>query len=85
MSFGDKKAASVALPATTYLRRAQVAEKFNVSVRTVERWAFGDGGPPFAMMGRVSLYPESELEAWARSRLRKSTVSPSRLAVDKAA
>ena len=76
MSIGDKKVSTVAGLATSYLRRSQVAEKFNVSVRTVERWATADGGPPFAIMGRVSLYPENELEAWARSRLRASINSP---------
>ena len=56
-----------------YCRRAEVAERLKVSVRTVERWAVEGGGPPFVLIGRIPLYPVNTLDAWMRARLVTST------------
>jgi hypothetical protein len=56
-----------------YLRRIQVARKFNVSVRTVERWAIAGGGPPFVSVGGIRLYPEHLADEWALARVVTST------------
>jgi excisionase family DNA binding protein len=58
---------------TAYLRRQDVAARLGVSVRTVERWALDGGGPPMVVVGNIRFYPESDLEAWLRSRLSAST------------
>ena len=58
---------------TNYLRRVQAAQKTGLSVRTMERLAIDGGGPPFAIVGRIPLYPEDELDAWLRARLVTST------------
>lgn len=68
-----------------YLRRSAVAKKIGVSVRTVERWAIDGGGPPFAVIGRITVYPEDALDDWLRSRLVTSTSAETVAAKGKAA
>lgn len=54
-------------------RRAEVARRLGVSIRTVERWAVSGGGPPFKVVGGACLYPVAALEAWASTGLVGST------------
>jgi hypothetical protein len=56
-----------------YLRRLDAAKRLGISVRSLERLAVDGGGPPFAMIGRIPLYPEAELHEWMRARLVTST------------
>ena len=55
------------------LRRAEVARRLGVSVRSVERWAVVGGGPPFKIVGGTCLYPVAALERWASTGLVGST------------
>jgi hypothetical protein len=59
-----------------FLRRKAVPrylkEKHDLSLseNTLAKWACtSSDGPPFRLFGRVPLYPEDELDAWAESRL----------------
>jgi hypothetical protein len=56
-----------------YCRRADVAKRLKVSVRTVERWALGGDGPPFVVLGRIPIYPVRALDDWMKARLVTST------------
>jgi predicted site-specific integrase-resolvase len=47
----------------TFLRKRQVAERYNVTTRTVERWAEDGRLPPPIYRGIVPLWDLSELEA----------------------
>ncbi len=52
-------------------RRA--AELLGMSRRTLEKWRGEGNGPPFLKLGRRVLYATADLEAWVRSRRRRST------------
>jgi predicted DNA-binding transcriptional regulator AlpA len=50
-----------------------LADYLEVSVRTVERWRITGGGPDFVPISRnVVRYLPSDVDAWLRSRARKS-------------
>lgn len=55
-----------------YLTGKQCAERLQMSERTLANWRVQGKGPPFVKKGRVR-YPESELVAWMREGLCKST------------
>lgn len=71
-----------------YLRRREAAEyvveKYNVpcSPKTLAKLAcVSSEGPPFRKAGRFPLYPISELDSWAKSKigpLRRSTADADR-------
>ena len=55
---------------TTHLCRRQLAERLNVSKRSVERWWTEGGGPKGLRLGnRRIVYPLAEVEAWEAERL----------------
>ena len=47
----------------TFLRNRQVAERYNIVTRTVDRWASDGRLPPPMWRGRVPLWDLDELEA----------------------
>jgi hypothetical protein len=47
----------------TFLRRRQVAARYNITTRTVDRWASDGRLPPPMLRGRVPLWDLDELEA----------------------
>jgi predicted site-specific integrase-resolvase len=47
----------------TFLRKRQVAERYNIVTRTVDRWASDGRLPPPMWRGRVPLWDLDELEA----------------------
>ncbi len=50
------------------------AAKFiGVSRRTLEKWRYVGGGPPYLKLGRRVLYSMSDLEVWVKGRERFST------------
>jgi predicted site-specific integrase-resolvase len=49
-------------PLKTFLRKRQVAERYNVTTRTVERWSEDGRLPPPIYRGIVPLWDLSELE-----------------------
>ena len=55
---------------TKHLCRRQLAERLNVSQRTIERWWLQGDGPKGLRMGaRRIVYPLVEVEAWESQRL----------------
>jgi predicted DNA-binding transcriptional regulator AlpA len=53
-----------------HLCRRQLAERLNVSQRTVERWWLDGDGPKGLRLGaRRIVYPLREVEAWEARRL----------------
>ncbi|MXY39682.1 MAG: helix-turn-helix domain-containing protein [Rhodospirillaceae bacterium] len=58
---------------TTYLNTREAAAHLRLSMRTLDRYRVSGDGPVFLKFGgRVRYLPE-DLDAWARSRRRKST------------
>jgi DNA-binding transcriptional regulator YiaG len=56
-----------------HLTPAMLAERLNVSLRSVERWRVSGEGPRYIRAGaRRILYPVPEVEAWEASRLHAS-------------
>jgi hypothetical protein len=51
----------------------RVAKRLECSERTLERHRAVGDGPPYIKLGALIRYPDDELEAWIRSRMRFST------------
>ena len=61
---------------TNHLCRRQLAERLNVSQRTIERWWLDGDGPRGLRLGaRRIVYPLVEVEAWESQRLFASRVA----------
>jgi excisionase family DNA binding protein len=58
---------------TAYLTEQQVAERLNVSVRTLRKWRLTGGGPRFRKFGSAVRYSLSDLEAYEEAAARMST------------
>jgi predicted DNA-binding transcriptional regulator AlpA len=55
---------------STHLCRRQLAERLNISQRTVERWWLDGDGPKGLRLGaRRIVYPVREVERWEAERL----------------
>jgi len=56
-----------------HLTPAKLAERLNVSLRSVERWRVTGEGPAYVRAGkRRVMYPVSEVERWEALRLHAS-------------
>lgn len=56
-------------PAAEYLTQAEVARRYKVSERTIERWRLTGDGPPFVRVGlRRVLYRLADCETWLAER-----------------
>ena len=55
-----------------HLRPPELAERLRLSTSTLAHWRVSGEGPRFIKHGRVVLYPEPEVEAWEKSRLRSA-------------
>ena len=49
------------------LTRIEVAERLNVTPRTLYRWELSRTGPPSIKLGRAAYYRREALEAWLLS------------------
>jgi predicted DNA-binding transcriptional regulator AlpA len=59
-----------------HLCRRQLAERLNVSQRTIERWWLEGDGPKGLRLGaRRIVYPLVEVEAWEAQRLFTSRIA----------
>ena len=73
------------LPRMRYLRRIEAAEYvaatwgFPCSPKTLAKLAVIGGGPAFRKAGRIPLYAEADLDAWARTKLGPRVTSTSAL------
>ena len=59
--------------ATIYLNTRQAAVHLGLSTRTLDRFRVSGDGPVFLKFGGRVRYLREDLEAWARTRRRKST------------
>jgi predicted site-specific integrase-resolvase len=59
-----------------HLRQAEVAQRWNVSPRTLERWRWTGQGPRFLKVGGRVVYRIEDIEAYEVGQLRTSTVQP---------
>lgn len=58
---------------TAYLNELQVAERWNVSVRTIRKWRLEGGGPRFRKFGSAVRYSLVDLESFEEAATRTST------------
>lgn len=58
---------------TRHLRQKDLAERWHVSPRTLERWRWLGGGPRFLKIGGRVIYRLEDVEAFERAQLRKDT------------
>lgn len=48
-----------------YMLEGEIADRFRISRRTLQRWRDAGGGPPFVKMGdRRVVYPVADAEKW---------------------
>lgn len=58
---------------TRTLRQVDVAARWHVSPRTLERWRWCGSGPRFLKIGGRVVYRLEDIEAYERDQLRAST------------
>jgi len=56
---------------TKHLRQKDLAARWHVSVRTLERWRWLGGGPRFLKVGGRVVYRLEDVEAYEREQLRQ--------------
>jgi predicted site-specific integrase-resolvase len=56
-----------------HLNQAQLAERWGISPRTLERWRWRGEGPRFLKLGGRVTYRLSDIELFEQKRLREST------------
>lgn len=55
------------------LTEKQVAEKMELSQRTLQAWRRTGNGPPFVKLGNAVRYIDGDLDAWIDEQVRRST------------
>jgi hypothetical protein len=56
-----------------HLNELQVAERFNVSVKTIRKWRLNGGGPRYRKFGSAVRYALADIEAFEEACARRST------------
>ena len=56
-----------------FLKQKDVARRWGISHRTLERWRVVGGGPRFVKIGAHALYRLRDVEAYEADRVRSST------------
>jgi predicted DNA-binding transcriptional regulator AlpA len=64
---------NVTLPPTELLSPRQLAARWGLSEKTLERWRMLGTGPAFLKLGSRVLYSSAEVEAHERERTRRCT------------
>ncbi len=59
--------------AIKHLSQRELAERWNISPRTLERWRWLGRGPRHLKIGGRCVYPAQEVEAFEAAQLREST------------
>lgn len=62
------------------LTERQVANRLEVSPRTLQNWRRYGEGPRFVKLGAAVRYVEGDLDAWIDEQIRRSTSDPGPLA-----
>lgn len=63
-----------------HLTQIEVARRWRMSARTLERWRWLGEGPRFLKIGGRVIYRLADIEAFEAEQLRSSTVQPDRRA-----
>lgn len=58
-----------------HLNQIELADRWNISERTLERWRWSGEGPAFLKMGGRVLYRLEDIEAFEADHLRQSTTT----------
>jgi hypothetical protein len=58
---------------TKHLDQLQLARRWAMSPRTLERWRWTGGGPQYLKVGKRVVYREGDVEAFENARLHEST------------
>jgi predicted site-specific integrase-resolvase len=61
---------------TRHLNQRELAERLNISPRTLERWRWLGEGPPFLKVGGRVVYRVQDIERYEAEQLRDSTTAP---------
>ena len=61
----------------THLNQDELAERWCISPRTLERWRWTGEGPQFVKVGGRVIYRVEDVEAFEAARLRTSTAATS--------
>ena len=56
-----------------HLKQRELADRWNISPRTLERWRWVGEGPQFIKIGGRVVYRLEDVEAYERNQLRAST------------
>jgi len=62
---------------TKHLNQIELAERWNISPRTLERWRWIGEGPPFLKIGGRVVYRLEDVEAYEQAQMRCSTCESS--------
>ena len=62
--------------ATRHLSHIELAARWNISHRTLERWRWTGEGPKFIKLGGRVIYRLEDVEAYERQHMRASTSEP---------
>jgi hypothetical protein len=62
--------------ATRHLSQTELAARWNISHRTLERWRWTGEGPRFIKIGGRVVYRQEDIEAYETDNLRSSTLTP---------
>jgi DNA-binding transcriptional MerR regulator len=60
---------------TRHLNQRELAERLNISPRTLERWRWIGEGPPFLKIGGRCVYRLQDIERYEAKQLRESTTT----------
>ena len=60
---------------TTHLTQHQLAKRWGLSPRILERWRWIGSGPTFLKIGGRVAYRVQDIEAWEAQRVRTSTAA----------
>lgn len=56
----------------------EVAARFRISVKTVQKWRQTNRGPRYVKVGRLVRYRESDIQAWLNEQTRTNTTQRAR-------
>jgi predicted site-specific integrase-resolvase len=59
-----------------HLNQKELARRWNISHRTLERWRWAGQGPHFLKIGGRVVYRAEDILAFEREQLRQSTLAP---------
>jgi predicted site-specific integrase-resolvase len=61
---------------TRHLNQRELAERWNISARSLERWRWIGEGPRFLKLGGRVVYRLEDIERYESEQLRDSTTAP---------